>query len=97
MEKLCFISRMSKDALNRAIENAGGIVALAAAVGVTHQAISQWRRCPPLRVLDVERATGIPRHELRPDIYPSPSAMASSREGDGLQGVSVPQADGTAE
>ena len=25
---------------------------------------------PPRRVLDVERVTGVPRHLLRPDIYP---------------------------
>jgi hypothetical protein len=24
-------------------------------------------------VLEVERITGIPRHELRPDLYPSPT------------------------
>ena len=39
-------------------------------LGITHGAVSQWRECPPLRVLDVEKITGIPRHELRPDLYP---------------------------
>jgi DNA-binding transcriptional regulator YdaS (Cro superfamily) len=39
---------------------------------ITSQAISQWRRIPAERVLEVERVTGIPRHELRPDIYPPP-------------------------
>ncbi len=47
---------------------------LAQKVGVTEQAVSQWKRCPPLRVLDVERASGIPRHVLRPDLYPPPTA-----------------------
>jgi DNA-binding transcriptional regulator YdaS (Cro superfamily) len=27
---------------------------------------------PAERVLDIERVTGIPRHELRPDLYPPP-------------------------
>lgn len=45
--------------------------------GVSPQAISQWSRVPVLRVLDVERVTGIPRHELRPDIYPPPSAPSA--------------------
>lgn len=57
-------------ALQRAIESAPSAQALASTLGVTAQALSQWVRVPPLRVLDVERATGVPRHELRPDIYP---------------------------
>jgi len=57
-------------ALERAIKKLGTASALAARVGITNQAISQWRRVPYLRVLEVERATGIHRTELRPDIYP---------------------------
>jgi len=56
-------------ALELAIE-ARGMAALAARLGITIQAISQWRRVPVSRVLEVERATGVPRSELRPDIYP---------------------------
>lgn len=44
---------------------------LAKALNITHGAISQWDRVPAERVLDVERETGIPRHELRPDLYPA--------------------------
>lgn len=52
---------------------AGGPSALASQLGnLTSQAVSQWRRIPAERVLDVERITGIARHELRPDIYPPP-------------------------
>lgn len=59
--------------LGRAIEAAGGRTAdLAAMLKITPQALSQWERVPHLRVLDVERLTGVPRHELRPDIYPPP-------------------------
>ena len=43
---------------------------LARGLGITHGAVSQWDQVPMNRVLDVERLTGIPRHELRPDIYP---------------------------
>lgn len=43
---------------------------LARALGITIGAVSQWDRVPAERVLDVERVTGISRHELRPDIYP---------------------------
>ncbi|WP_454629628.1 hypothetical protein [Bradyrhizobium cenepequi] len=37
------------------------------------QAISQWEQVPVERVADVESATGISRHLLRPDIYGLPS------------------------
>lgn len=37
--------------------------------GVYPSALSQWDRVPAERVLDVERITGISRHDLRPDIY----------------------------
>lgn len=51
---------------------------LAAEIGITHGAISQWDRVPSERVLDVERITGISRHELRPDIFgPAPERTAA--------------------
>ena len=48
----------------------GRRIFLARALGVTPGAVSQWDRVPAERVIDVERLTGIPRHDLRPDIYP---------------------------
>lgn len=39
---------------------------------ITPQAVSQWKQVPAERVLDVERATGVSRHRLRPDLYPAP-------------------------
>lgn len=59
--------------LQRAIDSGGGLAALAGALGITEQAVSQWDEVPPLRVLAVERVTGVPRHELRPDLYPAPA------------------------
>lgn len=47
----------------------GRVNDLAAACSVTHSAISQWKRVPSDRVLIVEKVTGIPRDELRPDLY----------------------------
>lgn len=51
--------------------------------GVTLAMWSRWetgaRQVPPARVLDVERITGISRHDLRPDVFgvkPQPERMA---------------------
>lgn len=51
-----------------------GIISdIARACGITPGAVSQWQRVPAERVLDVERVTGVPRHALRPDLYPAPT------------------------
>ena len=42
--------------------------AVARGLGINKSTVSRWRVVPPERVLDVERVTGIPRHELRPDL-----------------------------
>lgn len=36
---------------------------------ISPQAISQWGEVPAERLLDVERVTGVPRQQLRPDLY----------------------------
>ena len=48
---------------------------LADAVGVDKATVTRWaqRRIPAERVIGVERATGISRRLLRPDLYPPPS------------------------
>jgi transcriptional regulator with XRE-family HTH domain len=45
--------------------------ALASSFNVNKSTVLRWEegRIPAERVLDVERITGIPRHELRPDLY----------------------------
>lgn len=74
MESYAFNPGMDEKC-SEAIEKAGGPVALAKAIGdITSQAISAWKRVPPGRVLDVEKATGISRHVLRPDIFGVPPA-----------------------
>ncbi|MBD3844246.1 helix-turn-helix domain-containing protein [Bosea sp. SSUT16] len=60
---------MTDIALRKAIEAAGGPVALSRELGVSSQAIAQWKQAPPLRVIDIERITGISRHDLRPDVF----------------------------
>jgi DNA-binding transcriptional regulator YdaS (Cro superfamily) len=66
----CSIAPLSiaSEAFRRAKVLAGSAATLAHKLGVTRQALSQWEVVPMLRVLEVERITGIARHELRPDI-----------------------------
>lgn len=49
---------------------AGGYAALAKALGLSRATVWGWREVPPKHVIAVERETGIPRHLLRPDLYP---------------------------
>ena len=61
---------MREDGLQQAIEAAGGIGALARALGISQPAVSSWCKIPAERVLSVETITGIARTALRPDLYP---------------------------
>ncbi len=60
---------MRDQGLDKALDVAGGVSALARQLGVSQPAVSGWKRVPPDRVLAIEAATGIPRTELRPDLY----------------------------
>lgn len=62
--------KRAEAAIRLAVARAGGTTALAEALGVTKGAVSQWDVCPPARVPDVEKITGVPRQDLRPDWYP---------------------------
>ena len=55
--------------VKRAIKAAGGIANLADAIGTSRQAVHQWYMIPLNRVFDVEKITGIPHAELRPDFF----------------------------
>lgn len=62
------------EALEAAVEKAGSQSELARICDVSQPAVWKWlkqsKRAPAEAVLPIERATGISRHELRPDIYP---------------------------
>lgn len=58
-----------KQALKRLREMAKTDAALSKWAGCSRQAVSNWRQVPAERVLRLEKASGISRHYLRPDIY----------------------------
>ena len=62
---------MRAEGTEQAIRAAGGIGALARALGISQPAVSSWRRVPTDRVLAVEEVTGVPRAVLRPDLFSS--------------------------
>lgn len=65
---------MKDNAAIRAAASAGGQSALARILGCTPQAVQRMcatGRVPAERVLQIEAATGVSRHELRPDLYPA--------------------------
>lgn len=61
-------------ALKRAVEAVGSQSEFSRLLGVSQTAVWKWlqssKRLPAEHVLTVEKATGVSRHWLRPDIYP---------------------------
>lgn len=62
------------EACKAAVERAGGPKRLANAMAITGSAVSQWEIVPAIRVLQVEKLSGMSRHLLRPDIYGAQAA-----------------------
>lgn len=65
-------------AVARAVEAAGGQLPLAKAIGASQSTVWEWLKRSPRGVnaewvLRVEAASGVPRHLLRPDLYPPPA------------------------
>lgn len=64
---------MTQNAATKAAQAVGSQSALARAIGCSPQFVQQMcakGRIPAERVLAIESASGISRHELRPDLYP---------------------------
>jgi DNA-binding transcriptional regulator YdaS (Cro superfamily) len=62
-----------KQALKQAVTVSGSSKLLGHAIGVTPERVRMWLHrdnLPAEYVIAIERATGVSRHELRPDIYP---------------------------
>ncbi len=67
---------MRDQGLQRAIDAAGGIGALARALEIAQPSVSGWKRVPADRVTAIEAATGVSRNILRPDLFNDPKAPA---------------------
>jgi DNA-binding transcriptional regulator YdaS (Cro superfamily) len=78
-------------ALRRAVQAVGSQQLFATLVGKTQGAISKrlaaGQSCWAEDVLKVEEATGISRHDLRPDLYPREDGAAAPEADDLLEGV----------
>lgn len=64
---------LAREARNRAVELAGGQAALARELKITRSAVHHWDVVPSQQAGRVSAITGIPLHELRPDLFPSPA------------------------
>ena len=65
--------------LQKAKTAAGGkSVDLAKLLGVTESAVSQWKRVPLQRALEIEEKTDgrVTRYDMRPDIFGAPTSAA---------------------
>ncbi len=64
---------MTVDAI---IKAGGGPSRIGRQLGLHHASVIEWRKAgqvPVAHVLKLEEITGIPRHQMRPDIYPPPA------------------------
>lgn len=71
---------MREGGLEDAIRAAGGVGALARALGISQPSVSNWQRIPAERVIAVEALTGVPRAALRPDLYPMTDETESAAD-----------------
>ena len=62
--------------VKEAAKRVGGVAQLATKLGITQSAVYQWDEVPAERVADLERLTGIPRSQFRPDLFPGASDSA---------------------
>lgn len=63
---------MKKNGLKKAIKAAGSVSALARSIGADRTSMQRWTHVPEQWIIKIEHATGVPREELRPDLYLAP-------------------------
>ncbi len=57
-----------EESLSDILARAGGMNALARALGITSASVAGWKRVPAGRVAEVARITGLPAARIRPDL-----------------------------
>ena len=73
---------MENSAIHRAVEIAGSQTKLARKIGVRQSDVWTWLQGRPVKadkVIAIEAATGVSRHELRPDIFGAAPAVQSHK------------------
>lgn len=64
------ITVQARTACEKAIKQMGGRTRAARLVGRTYSAVHQWQQVPAELAIEIERLSGVSRHDLRPDLYP---------------------------
>lgn len=71
-----------KKAIEKAVARIGGQSETGRLVGKPQGSVWNWinvtGRCPAELVLKISEASGVPPHELRPDIYPAPAEAGAA-------------------
>jgi len=84
------------EALEQAVAVAGSQAALGKICGVSQTAVWKWlqssKRVPAEYVLATEAATGVSKHDLRPDIYPR-EIMVDGHVEDRFCGIDLRRSD----
>jgi pyruvate kinase len=57
----------------------GTATRIADACSINREAVWNWHQVPPKHVLTIEQLLDIPRHRIRPDLYPPPSHASTKR------------------
>lgn len=74
---MCLPQSNPKDALQKAVNIAGGQTELAKIINTRQQNVWTWlnrdKKCSATYVAKVSEVTGVPCYELRPDIFPAPA------------------------
>lgn len=79
--------RPRRDPVLKMVHNVRGTAPRIAQVcKINREAVWNWQRVPAEHVLRVEALLGIPRHLIRPDLYPPPYHPSTKRWLDGNNG-----------